>query len=61
MIAVPRVGAAVTFAAVIAGQLIGALILDGLGWLDVAQVPLYPWRLLGAILLLVGVILIQQK
>ncbi|MGZ8995634.1 MAG: DMT family transporter [Rhodospirillales bacterium] len=61
VIAVPRVGAAVTFDGVIAGQLIGALILDGLGWLEVAQVPLNPWRLLGAVLLLVGVVLIQQK
>ncbi len=61
VVAVPRVGAAVTFAAVIAGQLVGALILDSLGWLEVTQVPLNPWRLLGAVLLLVGVVLIQQK
>ena len=61
VVAVPRVGAAVTFAAVIAGQLIGALILDSLGWLEVTQVPLNPWRLLGAVLLLAAVVLIQQK
>lgn len=61
VVAVPKVGAAVTFAAVIAGQLIGALILDSLGWLEVTQVPLNPWRLLGAVLLLAGVVLIQQK
>lgn len=61
VVALPRVGAAVTFAAVIAGQLIGALILDSLGWLEVTQVPLNPWRLLGAVLLLAGVVLIQQK
>jgi transporter family-2 protein len=61
VVAIPRVGAAVTFAAVIAGQLIGALVLDSLGWLEVTQVPLNPWRLLGTILLLAGVVLIQQK
>lgn len=61
VIAVPRVGAAVTFAAVIAGQLIGALLLDSLGWLEVTQVPLNPWRFLGAVLLLAGVVLIQQR
>lgn len=61
VVAVPKVGAAVTFAAVIAGQLIGALVLDSLGWLEVTQVPLNPWRLLGAVLLLAGVVLIQQK
>jgi transporter family-2 protein len=61
VVAVPRVGAAVTFAAVIAGQLIGALLLDSFGWLEVTQVPLNPWRLMGAVLLIAGVVLIQQK
>ncbi len=61
VIAVPRVGAAVTFAAVITGQLIGAMIIDTFGWLDVTPVALNPWRLVGAALLLAGVVLIQQK
>ena len=61
VVAVPRVGAAVTFAAVIFGQLIGAMIIDTFGWLEVDPVPLNPWRLVGAGLLLAGVVLIQQK
>lgn len=61
VVAVPRVGAAVTFAAVITGQLIGAMIIDTFGWLAVTPVPLNPWRLVGAGLLLAGVVLIQQK
>jgi transporter family-2 protein len=61
VVAVPRVGAATTFAAVITGQLIGAMFIDTFGWLDVDPVPLNPWRLVGAGLLLAGVILIQQR
>lgn len=61
VLAVPRVGAAVTFAAVISGQLIGAMCIDTFGWLSVTQVPLNPWRIAGVILLLAGVYLIQQK
>lgn len=61
VVAVPRVGAAVTFAAVITGQLIGAMVIDTFGWLEVTQVPLNPWRLVGAAMLLAGVVLIQQK
>ncbi len=61
VLAVPRVGAAVTFAAVIAGQLIGAMCIDTFGWLGVTQMPLSPWRIAGIFLLLAGVCLIQRK
>lgn len=61
VVAVPRVGAAVTFAAVITGQLIGAMIIDTFGWFEVTPVPLNPWRLVGAGMLFAGVVLIQQR
>lgn len=61
VLAVPRVGAGVTFAAVISGQLVGAMCIDTFGWLGVTQVPLSPWRLAGVVLLVAGVYLIQRK
>jgi transporter family-2 protein len=43
----------------IAGQLIGSLALDHLGALGLAPHPMSGWRLLGAGLLLAGVVLIR--
>jgi len=61
ILAVPRVGTAVTFGAVICGQLVGAMLIDSFGWLGVEPIPLNPWRVCGVILLIAGVVLIQQK
>lgn len=60
VVAVPRIGTAVTFAAVIFGQLLGSMILDANGWLGVPEVPLSASRVLGAVLLFAGVLLIQK-
>ncbi|MDQ3796445.1 MAG: DMT family transporter [Pseudomonadota bacterium] len=60
-IAVPRIGTAATFTAVICGQLIGTLVLDTVGLLGVPRIPLSPWRIVGAMLLLAGVLLMQRK
>jgi transporter family-2 protein len=60
LIGLPRLGAAVVFSLVIAGQMVAALILDSTGAFGVAQVPLNPSRVLGTVLLLLGVILIQR-
>jgi len=61
IVAVPRVGTAVTFGAVICGQLVGAMLIDTFGWLGVEPIPLNPWRIVGVGLLILGVVLIQQK
>jgi bacterial/archaeal transporter family-2 protein len=61
VIAVPKVGAALTVAAVIFGQLVGTLLLDTFGWLGVPRIPLNPWRVTGAVLLFVGVLMMQHK
>ena len=37
------------------------MVIDTFGWLEVTPVPLNPWRLVGAVVLLAGVVLIQQK
>ena len=61
VIAVPRVGAAVVIACAVAGQMAAALLLDSFGWLGVPRAPLNLWRIAGAVLLMAGMLLIQQK
>ncbi len=61
LIAIPRLGAAAVFSLVIAGQMVGALILDSTGAFGATLVPLTSSRIVGTLLLLVGVILIQKR
>ena len=61
LIAIPRLGAAVVFSLVIAGQMIAALILDSTGAFGSPQISLTTSRILGAVCLLGGVILLQRK
>ncbi len=61
VIGVPRVGAAVVISCAVFGQMAAALVLDSLGWLGVPRVPLNGWRILGGVLVVAGVLLIQQK
>jgi transporter family-2 protein len=55
----PRLGAATTLALVIAGQMSAALIFDHFGLLDVPQHPIDAARVLGAAMLVGGVLLIR--
>ena len=61
VIGVPRVGAAVVICCAVFGQLLAALVMDSMGWLGVPRVALNPSRVVGALLLLAGVLLIQRK
>ena len=61
LIGIPKLGAAVVFSLVIAGQMVAALILDSTGTFGVVQIPLSLPRILGTALLLIGVILIQKQ
>jgi transporter family-2 protein len=61
LIAIPRLGAAAVFSLVIAGQMVTALVLDATGAFGVPQLSVSTSRLLGAALLLIGVILIQKR
>jgi transporter family-2 protein len=61
LIAIPKLGAAAVFSLVIAGQMVAALVLDSTGAFGVARFSLSATRILGTVLLLVGVILIQRK
>ncbi len=61
LIAIPKLGVAVVFSLVIAGQMIAALVLDSTGAFGVIQISLSVSRVLGTALLLIGVILIQKQ
>lgn len=60
VLVVGRLGGATTTGLVIAGQLVSALVLDHFGWLGFPQHPLSALRLIGALLLILGVYLIQR-
>ena len=61
IIAVPRVGTTAMFAAIVCGQFAGAVLIDTQGWLGVEPIPLSASRVIGVALLIVGVVLVQQK
>jgi bacterial/archaeal transporter family-2 protein len=56
----PRLGAATLIAAVVAGQMIASLVLDQYGLLGFPTHPISGLRVLGAALVIVGVILVQR-
>lgn len=60
LILVPRVGSLPWFAAVMTGQTVAALVLDHYGLLGNPKSPASPLRLLGAALLIAGVLVIVQ-
>jgi len=53
----PRLGAAALLALTVFGQLVASLVVDNYGWLGFPQQPLTLTRLVGAVLLLAGVVL----
>ena len=58
--AVPRIGVALAFSLAIGGQMLVTLLIDHFGWLGVPEKPINLWRVLGAALITVGVILIRK-
>ena len=61
VVALPRIGTALVIACAVVGQLVAGLVLDSFGWLGVPKVPFNAWRVVGAALLCVGVLLMQRK
>ena len=55
----PRLGIATTSAAVIAGQMVGAILFDHLGLLDQAKDPIDALKVTGALLIVGGVVLVR--
>ena len=60
-IMIPKIGAANMLAAAIAGQLIISVIIDHFGWFNVNQIQISLYRIIGVLLLLVGLYFIQKK
>ena len=61
ILALPRNNAATVIAVTVLGQLTASVVVDHFGWLDVPQVRVNVSRVIGAVLLLVGALLIQRK
>lgn len=59
LLAAPRLGVATTAALIIAGQLAAALMIDQFGWLGMPQQSITGLRVVGAVCLLAGAILIR--
>jgi transporter family-2 protein len=57
----PRLGAAALLALTLAGQMVAALLVDHYGVIGFPQSPVTPTRLLGAALLVAGVVLIMRR
>lgn len=59
VVVTPRLGPGLTLGAVVAGQMIVALVLEQLGALEVTQHPVTPLRVLGVGLIVAGVALLR--
>lgn len=59
VIVTPRLGAALMLASTIVGQLGAALLVDHFGWFGAAVIPISATRIVGVVLLAIGVILIR--
>ncbi len=57
---VPRLGVALTFSLVVAGQMLATLVIDHFGFLDVPVKEINVPRVLGVFLIVVGVIVIRR-
>lgn len=57
---IPRVSVALAFSLAIAGQMFVTLLIDHFGWLGATEKPINLFRVLGAVLITVGVILIRR-
>jgi bacterial/archaeal transporter family-2 protein len=57
---VPRLGATTFVALLVAGQMMASLAFDNFGWFGLVQRPADPLRIVGAVLLVGGVLLIRR-
>jgi transporter family-2 protein len=61
LLSVPKIGATNFLAAVLLGQMIGSLIIDQFGILQVPVQPITIKRVIGIVVIAIGVWLVQQK
>jgi transporter family-2 protein len=60
ILAFPRIGPAMTFGIVVAGQMIMSVLLDHLNILVAQQQSVNIWKLLGIVLIITGVVIIRK-
>jgi bacterial/archaeal transporter family-2 protein len=60
VILLPRLGVVLSFSLVLAGQMFAAILFDQFGWLGVAVREISAGKIIGSILLIIGVILIRK-
>lgn len=60
MLAMPRIGMALTFGLIVAGQVIVAVMLDHFNILVAQQHAINLWRLLGMVFIIIGVLIVQK-
>lgn len=56
----PKLGVVLSFSLVLAGQMFVAILFDQFGWLGVAVREISPGKIIGAVLLIIGVVLIRK-
>ncbi|SRR5258705_2588852 len=61
LVALPRIGAALAVACFVLGQMVTAMLLDGMGWFGVPRLEPTPVRFLGMALVVAGVALLQRR
>ena len=60
ILAFPRLGPALTFGLVVAGQMIVSVLLDHFNILVAQQQPINIWRIIGIVMVLTGVVIIRK-
>ncbi|MGA7436487.1 MAG: DMT family transporter [Solirubrobacterales bacterium] len=60
-VTISRIGAGAVAAATIAGQLTSAVVIDAFGWVGVELIPVSGLRIAGAVLLLLGTLLVVYR
>jgi len=60
VVLVPRLGVALAFSLIIAGQMVMAIIFDHFGWLGLAVKEISVGKIIGVLLLVAGVVLVRK-
>lgn len=61
MILLPRIGASLTVVTTITGQILMSMLIDTFGWFSVDVQALHVMKVLGIVLLLIGIILMNLQ
>ena len=60
VVLLPRLGVVLSFSLVLAGQMFAAILFDQFGWMGLAIKEISAGKIIGSILLIIGVILIRK-